>query len=167
MKKKNNYPVWFNGKDINETVFCEEFMKSHLLAYDNNAFFSPNGRLTDLLPLSREIYRILKTCAVKNVPHTIKNVIELLKLYNKEVDLKPRTDRIHLANGTLFTDGRFEKGKREIVRNRLPVPYDPDAPRPEKWLSFLNDLLYGDLLIAPGLRINPWIRIINAVHSLG
>ena len=143
-KKKNNYPVWFNGKDINEALFCEEFMHSHLLTYDNNAFFSPKGRLTDLVPLSKEIYRILKVCAVKNVPHTIKNIIELLKLYNTGVEMKPQIDRIHLANGTLFTDGRFEKEKREIVRNRLPVAYDPDAPRPEKWLSFLNDLLYEE-----------------------
>ena len=25
--------------------------------------------------------------------------------------------------------------------NRLPVRYNPDAPAPEKWLAFLDDLL--------------------------
>jgi len=36
-------PIWFNGKDIVETAFCEEFMASHKLAYDNGAFFTPEG----------------------------------------------------------------------------------------------------------------------------
>ena len=130
--------------DFSRQINPEDVPFTYGPAYDNNAFFSPKGRLTDLVPLSKEIYRILKVCAVKNVPHTIKNIIELLKLYNTGVEMKPQTDRIHLANGTLFTDGRFEKEKREIVRNRLPVAYDPDAPRPEKWLSFLNDLLYEE-----------------------
>ena len=37
-----------------------------------------------------------------------------------------QTDRIHVANGTLFLDGTFSEVK-EYCRNRLPVAYDPDA----------------------------------------
>ena len=64
-------PIWWNGKDIVEAAFCEEFMKEHKLAYDCNAFFTPDGRMTSDIPLRREIYHRLKICAVKNVPHTI------------------------------------------------------------------------------------------------
>ncbi len=28
--------------------------------------------------------------------------------------------------------------------NRLPVRYVLDAPKPEKWLAFLNDLIYPE-----------------------
>lgn len=49
-------------------------------------------------------------------------------------------DRINVANGTLFLDGRFEPSK-DFCLNRLPVRYDPEAPFPAKWLAFLNDLL--------------------------
>ena len=56
----------------------------------------------------------------------------------------PVTDRIALANGTLYLDGTFQEGKPEIVRNRLPVRYDPKAPQPVHWLRFLSDLLYPE-----------------------
>ena len=42
----------------------------------------------------------------------------------------PEPDRIHLSNGTLFLDGTFVEGKPKIVRNRFPVSYKPNAPKP-------------------------------------
>ena len=49
-------------------------------------------------------------------------------------------DRIHVANGTYFLDGRFLY-QRTFCRNRLPVSYHPDAPQPVTWLHFLSQLL--------------------------
>ena len=144
MDELRDYPIWFNGKDILEAVFCEEFMSTHKLACENNAFFTPNGRMTDELPLRREIYRRLKICAVKNIPHTISNIVDLLKFYSNYAVLTPQADRIHLANGTLFLDGTFVPGKPEIVRSRLPISYNPSAPEPENWLRFLSGLLHED-----------------------
>ena len=141
MDEQLDCPVWFNGKDIVETAFCEEFMDDHRPTYDNSAFFTPEGRMTDERPLKQEIYHELKVCAVKNVPHTINNIVELLKFYNTGIDLTPQQDRVHLANGTLYLDGTFTEGKPEIVRSRLPIKYNPDAPRPEHWLLFLSELL--------------------------
>lgn len=137
-------PIWWNGKDIVEAAFCEDFTRNHQLAYDCNAFFTPDGRMTDELPMRREIYHELKIYAVKNVPHTINNIVELLKFYSTGIDLTPQQDRVHLANGTLFVDGTYVEGKSEVVRSRLPIKYNPDAPRPEKWLQFLHDLLHEE-----------------------
>ena len=141
MDEQLDCPVWWNGKDIVETAFCEEFMDDHRLTYDNSAFFTPEGRMTDERPLKQEIYHELKVCAVKNVPHTINNIVELLKFYNTGIDLTPQQDRVHLANGTLYLDGTFVPGKPEIVRSRLPVSFNPDVPQPEHWLHFLSELL--------------------------
>ena len=141
MDEQLDCPVWWNGKDIVETAFCEEFMDDHRLTYDNSAFFTPEGRMTDERPLKQEIYHELKVCAVKNVPHTINNIVELLKFYNTGIDLTPQQDRVHLANGTLYLDGTFVPGKPEIVRSRLPVSFNPDALQPEHWLHFLSELL--------------------------
>ena len=141
MDELRECPIWWNGKDIIEAAFCEEFMDDHQLAYDSSAFFTPEGRMTDELPMRREIYHRLKICAVKNVPHTISNIVELLKFYNTGINLTPQQDRIHLANGTLYLDGTFVPGKPEIVRSRLPVSFNPDAPQPEHWLHFLSELL--------------------------
>ena len=67
-----------------------------------------------------------------------------MKLAALAEDFPPETDRIHLANGTLFLDGTFTEGRPEIVRCRLPVAYNPDAPTPTRWLAFLDGLLYPE-----------------------
>lgn len=137
-------PVWFDGKHINEALFCEEFLQTHKIIFTNGAFFTPDGRITDELPLRGEIFEELKCCAVSNIPRTISNILELMKLAAQVEDFPPGQDRIHFVNGTLMLDGSFTEGKPDIVRNRLPIAYHPDAPDPKLWLNFLNGLLYPE-----------------------
>ena len=147
MKKQHNQqdpPIWFDGKDINEAVYCEQFLKTHRILHTENAFFTPEGRVTDELPLRGAIFEELKICAVKNIPRTINNIVEVMKLASHVGDFPPEADRIHVANGTLLTDGTFAEGRQGIVRCRFPVRYNPDAPRPAVWLSFLDGLLYPE-----------------------
>ncbi len=142
-----NLPVWFDGTNINEAVFCDEFLSSHKIVYSNRAFFTPDGRVTDVLPLQGEIFERLKCCAVNNIPRKVSNILEVMKLAAQVDDFPPLSDRIHLSNGTLMLDGSFIPGKPGIVRSRLPVPYNPDAPKPEQWLSFLDGLLYPEDIV--------------------
>ena len=139
-----NQPVWFGGKHINEALFCDDFLIRHKIIYTNGAFFTPDGRVTNDLPLRSEIFDELRCCAVSNIPRKISNIVELMKLAALVEDFPPETDRIHLANGTLFLDGTFTEGRPEIVRCRLPVAYNPDAPTPTRWLAFLEGLLYPE-----------------------
>ena len=44
-KQLSNYPVWFDGTNINEAAFCEEFLHTHKILFANNAFFTPEGRI--------------------------------------------------------------------------------------------------------------------------
>ena len=79
MKNKaqlDGMPVWFDGKSINEALFCEEFLQTHKIIYTNGAFFTPEGRVTDELPLRGEIFEELKCCAVSNIPRKISNIVE-------------------------------------------------------------------------------------------
>ena len=46
-----NFPVWFDGQNINEALFCEEFLHERRIIFANGAFFTPDGRVTDDLPL--------------------------------------------------------------------------------------------------------------------
>ena len=108
MKNKtqlDGVPVWFDGKSINEALFCEEFLQTHKIIFTNGAFFTPEGRVTDELPLRGEIFEELKCCAVSNIPRKISNIVELMKLAALVEDFPPEPDRIHLSNGTLFLDG--------------------------------------------------------------
>ena len=142
-----NLPVWFDGTNINEAVFCDEFLSSHKIIYSNRAFFTPDGRVTDDLPLRGEIFERLKCCAVNNIPRKVSNILEVMKLAAQVDNFPPLSDRIHLSNGTLMLDGSFIPGKPGIVRSRLPVAYNPDAPKPEQWLSFLDGLLYPEDIV--------------------
>ena len=158
MKNKtqlDGMPVWFDGKSINEALFCEEFLQTHKIIFTNGAFFTPEGRVTDELPLRGEIFEELKCCAVSNIPRKISNIVELMKLAALVEDFPPEPDRIHLSNGTLFLDGTFAKGKPKIVRNRFPVSYKPNAPKPVLWLQFLDGLLYPEDI--PTLQEYTWI----------
>ena len=137
-------PIWFDGTNINEALFCDEFLSSRKIIFANGAFFTPDGRVTDDLPLRGEIYEELKCCAVNNIPRKITNILEVMKLAAHIEDFAPEADRIHLANGTLKLDGSFTGGRPNIVRSRLPVAYCPDAPAPALWLSFLDGLLYAE-----------------------
>ena len=147
MKSKaqlDRMPVWFDGKSINEALFCEEFLQTHKIIFTNGAFFTPEGRVTDELPLRGEIFEELKCCAVSNIPRKISNIVELMKLAALVEDFPPEPDRIHLSNGTLFLDGTFAEGKPKIVRTRVPVASNPNAPNPVLWLQFLDGLLYPE-----------------------
>ena len=139
-----NLPIWFDGQNINEALFCEEFLHERRIIFANGAFFTPDGRVTDDLPLRGEIYEKLKCCAVNNIPRKISNILEVLKLEAQVEDFPPEQDRIHVSNGTLFLDGTFTEGRPKIVRSRLPVAYNPDAPAPKLWLAFLDGLLYPE-----------------------
>ncbi len=46
-----NQPIWFDGKSINEALFCDDFLSRHKIIYTNGAFFTPDGRVADELPL--------------------------------------------------------------------------------------------------------------------
>ena len=95
-----NQSVWFDGKSINEALFCDDFLGRHKIIYTNGAFFTPDGRVTNDLPLRSEIFDELRCCAVSNIPRKISNIVELMKLAALVEDFPPETDRIHLANGT-------------------------------------------------------------------
>ena len=85
-------PIWFDGTNINEALFCDEFLSRHKIIFANGAFFTPDGRVADVLPLRGEIYEELKCCAVNNIPRKITNILEVLKLAAHVEDFPPETD---------------------------------------------------------------------------
>ncbi|MGN0654303.1 MAG: phage/plasmid primase, P4 family [Oscillospiraceae bacterium] len=137
-------PSWADGKTINEAVFCNEFLNKHKIIFSGNSFFTIEGRVVDEAPLRRMIFDDLKVYAVSNVPQKISNIVELLKLEALDEDFAPETNRIHLEDGALYFNRCFVDIKSEVVRTRLPVRYNPYAPKPERWLSFLDELLYPE-----------------------
>lgn len=137
------YPEWYDGKNVNEVKFCEEFLKTHPMKSVNGTFFTVEGRVTDEDALRREIYGELKPFFQTGLTKRVANLLEALRLEAYAPDLPIQRDRIHVANGTLFLDGRFS-AEREFCRNRLPVAYNEGTAAPETWLRFLGELLYPE-----------------------
>ena len=52
----NFTPVWFKKGFFNESLFCDDFLSTHQLLYSNGAFFTPDGRMVDPMPLRCEIF---------------------------------------------------------------------------------------------------------------
>lgn len=138
------FPVWYDGRHINESRFCQQYLSAHQLCYTEGAFFTPEGCMVDETPLKVAIFQQVEPYAALSVARKITGILELLKIMAHVEKLPPQDDRIHLQNGTLYLDGTFCPEKREIVRSRFPVAYRPDAPQPETWLRFLENLLYAE-----------------------
>lgn len=139
-ERMNNTPEWFDGKKINEVSFCEDFLSSHPMKCIQGRFFTVDGLVDDEESLKMEIYDRIKDYACCGIAKKATQLLDALRLACYSPPLPVQLDRIHVANGTYFLDGRFTEEK-EYCMNRLKVRYDPNASVPEKWISFVKDLL--------------------------
>ena len=142
LPEDSDSPKWFDGKKVIEIAFCEEFLTRHPMCCIHGRFFTADGPIPDDV-VRRLIYEELKAHAVSGVGKAVATLLDVLRMECYSPGLPLQTDRIHVANGTLFLDGRLEPAK-EFCLNRLPVEYHPDAPEPKTWLMFVEELLYNE-----------------------
>lgn len=134
-------PAWLDEKKrVNEVLFCGEFLRTHPMICINDTFFTVDGRVGDENRLRKDIYDLLKPWLSAGLAKRVSGLLDILRVECYCPGLPLYSDRINVANGTLFLDGAFTPEK-DYCRNRLPVAYSPDAPQPEKWLQFLSELL--------------------------
>ena len=143
MPSKIKAPVWIAGDKINEVQFCKSFLEQYPMICINDTFFTVNGRVTDENRLRKQILDWIKPYVTVGIPKKINNLLDTMRVMSYSEPLPAYTDRIHLANGTYFLSGEFDSVK-DFCINRLPVTYNPDAAKPEKWLAFLDQLLYPE-----------------------
>lgn len=130
-------PVWIAGDKINEVQFCKSFLEQYPMICINDTFFTVNGRVTDENRLRKQILNWIKPYVTAGIPKKINNLLDTMRVMSYSEPLPAYTDRIHLANGTYFLSGEFDPVK-DFCINRLPVAYNPNAAKPEKWLAFLR-----------------------------
>ena len=133
-------PAWFDGKKINEALFCEEFLREYPMVTVNGAFFTVNGRVHDENRLKKVIYDRIKCYVTSGIAKKVANLLDVMRMECCTEKLPLYQDRIHVANGTYYLNGTFSPEKN-FCRNRLPVSYNPEAPQPVTWLHFLSQLL--------------------------
>ena len=135
-------PLWFDGKGINEVEFCKWFREKYPLKYVDGRYYSMDGYVP-FEDLEGLILKEIEPYITKNIANKAAGLRDALKYYVKADKLPLHEDRIHFANGTYFLEGGFVPEK-EFCANRLPVNYNADAKKPEKWLQFMNELLYEE-----------------------
>jgi hypothetical protein len=77
----NNFtPAWIKKGFFNESLFCDDFLSTHQLLYSNGAFFTPDGRMVDPMPLRCEIFEMMREYVGANLAKKVTNVVDVLKL---------------------------------------------------------------------------------------
>lgn len=152
MEKEKNQetklPSWIDARgQMDEVEFSRNFQMKHYIVYQDGAFFSPEGRITDGEALRQMIFQEIAPYVKKGVAATVDRLVAALQIVASQSCLKedPCKDyfTIPVANGTYYLDRPFSPVKH-LCRYRLPVSYNPEAPKPEKWLKFLSELLYEE-----------------------
>ena len=134
-QKTPEYPSWFNGKQINEVMFCAAFLKRHPMRCVNGILYDVNGQV-NRDALRNELYEAVCPYLNSNVAKCIDNLVAAIRISTFTEELPIQTDRIHLNNGTYFIQDRRFSEEKEFCLNRLPVRYNPEAPPPMRWLGF-------------------------------
>ena len=147
MEDEINIPRWvLRGDRVDELAFANEYLTNHHMVSCNGTFFTPDGRLSDENALRKDIFRELSQYIRCGLARKVDNIVATLHLACQYDGLEDSVTEVQVQNGTWHLDGSFSDFKN-IVVNRLPVNYNPDAPRPERWLQFVDELLEpGDVL---------------------
>ena len=133
-------PSWYDGKKIDEVQFCSDFLGRHPMKCVHGRLFTVDGAVEDEGGISRMILEEVSGCLSSGISKAVTNLLAALKLMAYSPPLPIETDRIHVANGTYFLNGSVTEDKA-WCNNRLKVRYEPNAPKPERWLGFLSELL--------------------------
>lgn len=139
LKRAESFPDWWDGKTIDEDVFCKCFLENREIKCINGLLYDINGLLEERA-VESEIYSKIKYYCKKDIATRTRKILEALKTRCFCLPLCTDTEFIHVQNGTLKTDGIFTSEKF-FCTCRLNIEYPAEYKEPETWLKFLNDLL--------------------------
>ena len=145
------YPIWTYGdgdsRKLNEQLYITGFIEQKQVRCINGKLYSVNGAIEDGAArqmIIRDILPYVKT----NHGDKADKLLRSIKALCYTEPPKPDTKRLHFANGTLSKDkdGLFTvfSEEKDFCLNRFPVKYDPNAPKPERFLRYLQDVYQGD-----------------------
>ena len=135
------WPDWYNGKKIDEVQFGRAFLEQWPLKCVNGTLYTLDGPVEDESEIKQRILENIEEYVTSGLSKKVTNILETIKLLAFSDPFPIEQDCIHLQNGVYhLPDGSFQES-RLFCQNRLPVKYDPKAPSPERWLTFLHELL--------------------------
>ena len=138
-------PIWFDGKQINEILLYQTILQQHEIKCINGILYDIDRSIPND-EMEKEILDIIEHYWTSGISAKVTAVLSGFKMYTRSDPLPIKEDRVHFKNGTYFVNQKFINQK-EWTQNRLTVNYNKDAPKPEKWLAFLDGLLEADDIV--------------------
>lgn len=138
-------PIWFDGKQINEILLYQTILQQHEIKCINGVLYDIDRSIPND-EMEKEILDIIEYYWTSGISAKVTAILSGFKMYTRSDPLPIKEDRVHFKNGTYFVNQKFINQK-EWTQNRLTVNYNKDAPKPERWLAFLDGLLEADDIV--------------------
>ena len=94
------WPEWYDGRHINEVLFCQQFLDKHPMKCVRGRLFTVDGLIEDEGQIGNLILEEISGVLTANLSKTVANLLASIKLQAYSPPLPIETDRIHVANGT-------------------------------------------------------------------
>ena len=101
------WPEWYDGKHINEALFCQYFLQLHPMKCIHGRLFTVDGMVEDEGEISQMILDEIQGSVTKGLAKTVSGLLAAIKIMAHSNPLPVETDRIHMANGIYHLDGTF------------------------------------------------------------
>ncbi len=112
-------PAWFDGKSINEVLFCQHFLHFHPMKCVRGRLFTIDGMVEDEGEISQIILDEVRGHLTSGIAKAVSNLMASLKLMAYSPPLPVETDRIHSPS---TKDRRSVALKRTTSARRSSMP---------------------------------------------
>ena len=97
MPPEESIPDWYDGKRINEVLFCQQFLKKHPMKCVRGRLFTVDGLIEDEAQIGNLILEEISGCLTSGLSKVVANLLASIKLQAYSPPLPIETDRIHVA----------------------------------------------------------------------
>jgi len=125
---------------VSEPLFASEYLAVHPMRCIDGRFCTVDGMIENEEELRAAIYRELEPYVFRGISKLVSRILDVMRLKANAPRPEINENIIHVANGTYHLTEGFTHAK-DYCSGRLSVNYNPEAPVPEVWLAFLEQLL--------------------------
>lgn len=139
------WPEWYDGRHINEVLFCQQFLDTHPMKCVRGRLFTVDGLIEDEGQIGNLILEEISGVLTSGLSKVVTNLLASIKLQAYSPPLPIETDRIHVANGTYgsgLSIGGIERRLAELetqFQHLLEQAADNPAAYSEQFKTILDE----------------------------
>lgn len=94
MPPEESIPDWYDGKRINEVLFCQQFLKKHPMKCVRGRLFTVDGLIEDEAQIGNLILEEISGCLTSGLSKVVANLLASIKL---QAYSPPRPSRLTVS----------------------------------------------------------------------